>query len=125
MIDWQLKVDGAFPPGWNEHSDGCWFPDFDTQQFLLPYFDVGDQPIDEWGSTVFDAASIVRLQRHLQWRRSFIEGKPAVWTITETVENRAEALTICRDEVLRVIDKTIAMASLATSLDAELLFRGD
>lgn len=125
MIDWQIIVNGDYPAEWDEHTDGCWFPDFDTQRFLLPFFDVGDQPIDEYGGTVFDTAAVIRLRTHLLWQRSYIEGKPASWTMTETTDGGVVTLEIKRDEVLRVIDKTIEMASRVEGLKAEFRFRGD
>lgn len=125
MIDWQILVNGEYPLGWNEHSDGCWFPDFDTQRFLLPYFDVGDQPIDEYGGTVFDTAAVARLKTHLLWQRSYIEGKPTVWTVSESMGNDTATIQVSREVALRVIDKTIEMASRAVGLNGELIFRGD
>lgn len=125
MIDWQIIVNGNYPTDRNEHSDGCWFPDFDTQRLLLPLFDVGDQPIDEYGGTVFDTAAVVRLRTHLRWQRSYFEGKPALWTVSETTINGVEELNLDRDEVLRIIDKTIEMASRAEALNAGFRFRGD
>jgi hypothetical protein len=125
MIDWQIKVNGEFPTGWDEHSDGCWFPDFDTQRFLLPFFDVGDRPIDEYGGTVFNTAAVSRLKAHLLWQRSYIEGKPANWSITETRAEDAETIWINREAALRVIDKTIDMATAAIALDGNFIFRGD
>lgn len=125
MIDWQITVNGEFPPGWNEHTDGCWFPDFDMQRLLLPYFDVGDSPIDECGGTVFDTAAVARLKAHLLWQRSYIEGKPADWTVTETSDNGAETIEVNREAALRVIDETIEMASKAVVLRGEFIFRGD
>nr|WP_315426121.1 hypothetical protein [uncultured Albidiferax sp.] len=125
MIDWQIIVNGEYPAGWNEHLDGCWFPDFDMQRFLLPFFDVGDQPVDEYGGTIFDTAAVVRLKTHLLWQRSYIEAKPDSWTVTETTNGGEETAEIKRDEVLRVIDKTIDMATRAEDLKAQFRFRGD
>jgi hypothetical protein len=107
MMDWQITVNGSFPAGWDEHVDGCWFPDFDSQRLLLPLFDAGDQPIDEYGGTEFDTAAVVRLRTHLRRQRSYFEGKPASWTMAETTSTGIEELNFDRGEVLRVIDKTI------------------
>lgn len=55
-IDWRIQVDGKDLPGWDEEKDGCSFPDFEHQEFLFPYFDVGDQLLDPYDQTVFAAS---------------------------------------------------------------------
>lgn len=92
---------------------------------MLPFFDVGDQPIDEYGRTEFDTAAVIRLRAHLRWQRSYFEGKPSSWTVSETTHDGVEAIEVDRDEVLRIIDKTIEMASRAENLKAGFRFRGD
>jgi hypothetical protein len=125
VIDWQVTVDGQLPEGWDQHKDGCWFPDFDTQLYLLPYFNVGDKPIDEYGSTVFDIASIERLRTHLQRQCSYLEGKEPLWRITETSAQGSHSYEVRRDVVISIIDKTVEMIGVALKLNGQLLFRGD
>ncbi len=86
---------------------------------------VGDQPIDEYGGTEFNTAAVIRLKTHLQWQRSYFEGKPASWTVSEAMNDGVTVIEIDRDKVLRVIDKTIEMASRAEVLRAGFRFRGD
>jgi hypothetical protein len=125
MIDWQIIVEGKFPSGWDENKDGCWFPDFDTQRYLLPYFDVGNQPIDEYGSTSFDSETMKRLRTHLEWQRSYIEAKGESWVIVETCDGQAESYEFQRDVIIEIIDKTISMIKTAIELNGQLVFRGD
>lgn len=125
MIDWQVVVDGKFPCGWDPHRDGCWFPDFDMQRYLLPYFDVGEQPIDEYGATVFDGGAIRRLRVHLEYRRECLEAKCATWLVTETCEGKSYSHEVNRDAAIAIIDKTIAMIDLAIKANAQIVFRGD
>ena len=125
MIDWQLTINGEFPPGWDQHKDGCWFPDFDMQRYLLPYFDVGDQPIDEYGATTFNQDAIRRLRTHLQWQRGYLEAKGVSWKVTETSEDRSHSYEIKRDAALQVIDKTLSMIDRAIEFNSQLIFRGD
>jgi hypothetical protein len=114
-----------FPPGWDPHVDGCWFPDFDVQRYLLPYFDVGDQPIDEYGRTTFDRADIERLMRHLEWQRSRFEGQPEQWSVAEGAESGTVTLHLKREVVLAVLDKTLQMTRRALDCDGTLVFMGD
>lgn len=125
MIDWQIIVEGKFPSGWDEHKDGCWFPDFGTQKYLLPYFDVGEQPIDEYGATRFDVDTMKRLRTHLKWQRDYFEAKGDTWVITETGDGQSESYMLQRDVVVGVIDRTISMVGIAIHLNGQLVFRGD
>jgi hypothetical protein len=125
MIDWQLLVNGEFPSGWDQHKDGCWFPDFDMQRYLLPYFDVGNQPIDEYGATTFDQDAIKRLKTHLLWQRGYLEAKDVSWRITETFGDQSHSYEIKRDAALQVIDKTLTMIDRAIGSGGDLVFRGD
>ena len=125
MIDWQVMVDGEIPLGWDRHKDGCWFPDFGAQSFLLPHFNVGNSPIDEFGKTVFDGDDMQRLRTHLLWQRSYLEAKVEKWTITETDGDRSSSYTVEREVVLRVVDKTLVIIERAGELKGELVFFGD
>jgi hypothetical protein len=71
MIDWQVRINGQNPPDWDHQRDGCWFPNFELQKYLLPIFDVGEQPIDEYSDTVFSKKAMMRLKTHLTWQRGF------------------------------------------------------
>lgn len=125
MIDWQIIVEGKFPSGWDQHKDGCWFPDFNIQRFLLPYFDVGDQPIDEYGATNFDANTMKRLRTHLEWQRAYFEARGASWVVTETCDGVSTSYELQRDVILEIMDKTMSMVDLAIELNGQLVFRGD
>lgn len=125
MIDWKVIVDGEFPRGWNPRTNGCAFPDFDTQEYLLPYFNVGDVPIDEYGGTTFDRAALLRLRAHLEWHIGFFEAKGAAWTVTETSNGRSRTLKLRRRVVLALLDRTIAMIDRAIRLNGALVFLGD
>jgi hypothetical protein len=125
LIDWQVQIDGQFPPGWDPHRDGCWFPDFDHQEYLLPYFDVGDSPLDPYGATVFGEADMRRLREHLSCLRGTFEAKPTVWTVTESFADQSRRMVLDRDRVLAVVDKTLEMIEFALPRRGTLVFRGD
>lgn len=125
MIDWKVIVNGQLPSDWSRDRGCCWFPDFDTQNFLLPHFNVGDQPIDEYGKTVFDAAAVSRLGRHLSEYRGHVEARPTSWSITERSTSGDVSYVIDRETVLAIIDKTLSMVEYALSEGGELIFYGD
>ena len=125
MIDWKVIVNGQLPSDWSGDRGCCWFPDFDTQKFLLPHFNVGDQPIDEYGKTVFDAAAVSRLGRHLSEYRGHVEARPSSWSITEHSTSGDVSYVIDRETVLVIIDKTLSMVEYALSEGGELIFYGD
>lgn len=125
MIDWNVIVNGQLPSDWIQDRDGCGFSDFDTQNFLLPHFNVGDQPIDEYGRTVFDAPAVTRLGTHLLAYRAHVEAWPATLSITERSSRGEVHYVIEREAVLATIDKTLSMAESALSRGGELVFFGD
>ncbi len=125
VIDWCVLIDGREMPGWDARRDGCAFPDDAHQAYLLPLFDVGDVPIDEYGGTEFDAAAQGRLRVHLDWHRSRMEAMPPSWSVTETAGNRVTTRHLHRDKVLDVIDRTLAMLDAAKAVGGTLVFRGD
>lgn len=125
MIDWQIQIDGSAPAGWDPHRDGCWFPDFDHQEYLLPFFDVGDSPIDPYDATAFSEADLLRLRQHLNWHRSCFEGKPASWSVTETSVNGSRVIQLEREKVLAVVDQTLKMIDYAIARGGSLIFCGD
>ena len=125
MIDWQVIVDGEFPPGWDQHKDGCWFTDFDMQVLLLPYFDVGKQPIDQYGGTVFDQDDIKRLYMHLQDHREFFARREEKWQIFEKSNVVSNIFEVNRDDIVKVLDKTIEICKKAIEMNGQILFRGD
>jgi hypothetical protein len=125
MIDWQVIVNGQNPPNWSREDDGCWFPDFHLQNYLLPIFDVGDQPIDEYDTTVFDKLSIIRLRTHLDWRRGYVEARPDVWTVSETFDGGMTSFEVRCEVVLNLIDKTLKMIEFALNCQGQIYFFGD
>lgn len=125
MLDWQVQVDGRDPPGWDQHRDGCWFPDFDHQEYLLPFFDVGDTPIDPYDGTEFREGDLRRLREHLGYYRAGFEAKPATWSVTETVGDQNRTIRLEREKVLSVVDRTLEMIEIALSRGGTLVFRGD
>ena len=125
VIDWSVQVNGTDAPGWDRDRDGCWFPDFDHQAYLLPFFDVGDRPIDEVGSTEFARADLERLRAHLQWWRNVFEGKPDHWTVTEASVRGTETVKLERQKVLAVVDRTLEMIDAASACGGSIVFFGD
>ena len=125
MIDWLIQIDGRDPPGWDQHRDGCYFPDFDHQAYLLPLFDVGDAPIDPYAGTEFLEGDLRRLREHLRCYRAGFESRPPTWTVTETSEVQSKTIRIERDKVLAVVDRTLEMIEIALSRGGTIIFRGD
>ncbi|MDP9968707.1 hypothetical protein J2W37_006486 [Variovorax paradoxus] len=125
MIDWKVTVGGQLPSDWEPRRDGCWFLDFEMQHLLLPHFDVGEQPIDEYGETIFDSGAVARLGTHLSVYRGQIEAKPESWSITERSSRGETTFLVEREAVLAVIDKTLVMIEHVLSRGGELVFSGD
>jgi hypothetical protein len=126
MIDWQIHVDGRLPPGWDPHTDGCWFPDFGYQDYLLPYFDVGATRIDEYGSTEFKAADLQRLRDNLAaLREKLAPEREAFKPGARRLRANAIPKGLDRKKVLQVIDKTLAMIELALERGGTFVFGGD
>jgi hypothetical protein len=125
MISWTIQINGQEPRGWNPSHNGCWFSDDDHQEYLLPYFDVGDARIDPYGGTHFSTVDVIRLRARLSDLRGYIEAKPAEWTVTESSVNHSHTITLRQDEVLRVIDKTMEMTDRAIAEGGGLFFAGD
>lgn len=125
MISWKIQIDGREPPGWDQRRDGCWFSDFDEQEYLLPYFDVGDVQIDPYGGTEFSTVDARRLRDRLSSLRGYIEAKPQEWSVTETGPTGSKTIKLRQDFVLAVIDKTLSMCDAAISKNGGLAFGGD
>jgi hypothetical protein len=125
MIDWQVRIEGHNPPGWDTHRDGCWFPDFNYQRYLLPFFNVGETPIDEYGRTEFREGDLRRLREHLDYYRGIFEAKPTAWSVTESAGGQSRTIHLEQDKILAVIDKTLAMIEVALNGGGTIVFRGD
>ena len=128
MIDWQIRVNGQPPDGWDDWRDGCAFDDFDQQSYLLPYFQVGDQVIDEYDGAAFSPADVRRLRTHLSRLREEIEDRPVAWTITISGGGAGRSdteLHVERAPILDVIDRTLAMIDRAIELGGVIVFGGD
>jgi hypothetical protein len=95
------------------------------QHLLLPHFDVGEQPIDEYGETIFDSGAVARLGTHLSVYRGQLETQPGSWSITERSSRWERTFLVDREAVLAVIDKTLAMIEHALSRGGELVFSDD
>jgi len=125
MIDWQVQIDGKYPPRWNEQRDGCFFPDFAYQEYLLPLFDVGGAGIDPYDGGIYQGEDLKRLRKRLQNWREVFASKPTQWTVTDSSAMDAKNLVLKRKIVLAMFDKTIRMIDIAMSKGGVLVFRGD
>jgi len=92
---------------------------------LLPFFDVGDEPIDPYGRSTFREGDLARLRKHLRLFRESIEAKPSEWSFTETVENLSKTIRLEREKVLDVIDRSLTITEIALSHAGTIVFRGD
>jgi hypothetical protein len=125
MIDWRIQKGGCDIPGDDPRLKGSWFPDFDHQQYLLPFFDVGETPIDEYGRTEFLDGDLRRLRTHLSYWRPVFEAKPTTWTVTESGPHGCTTIHLDRVNVLSIIDCTLEMIELALKQQGILVFFGD
>ena len=125
MLDWQARIDGEPPPGWEPNRDGCWFPDWPYQEHLLPYFDVGDTPLDEYGVTTFEGSALHRLRASLQAARELFATMPESWSVSGASSNTAVTVTMRRKDVLWVIDRTLRMIEVALAAGGCIQFFGD
>jgi len=125
MLDWRVQINGRDPDGWDPRRDGCYFPDFDHQEYLLPFFDVGDTPLDPYDGCEFLEGDLRRLRTHLRCYRAGFEARPTTWSITETLDAQSHTIHLERDKILNVIDRTLQMIDFALSHGGTLMFRGD
>jgi hypothetical protein len=125
MIDWQVQIGGKYPPRWNQQRDGCFFPDFAYQEYLLPFFDVGGEGIDPYDGGIYGGEDLNRLRKRLENWREVFAGKPTRWTVTDSSAVDAKSLVLERKTVLAIFDKTIRMIDIAMSKEGVLVFRGD
>jgi hypothetical protein len=125
VIDWQVRIDGKDPPGWDQHRDGCWFPDFAYQAYLLPDFEADDSPIDEYGGTEFRAADLQKLKTRLVAARERIKAKPARWTVTDWSSGKPHEMPLDRKTALALLDRTPEMIDFALAQGGTIVFRGD
>ena len=112
-------------PGWDDHRDGCAFPDFDHQEYLLPYFNVGDTLIVPYEGADFKKPDMLRLADRLRILRPYMESRSDPWTITERSGDKEVTLRLFRNKVLAIFDKTLNMIDLALAQDGLLVFYGD
>jgi hypothetical protein len=125
MISWTIHVGGRELPGWDQRRDGCWFSDFDEQEYLLPYFNVGNTQIDLYDGTEFSTADTRRLGDRLSALRGYIEAKPKEWSVTETSATEPMVIRLRQESVLATIDKTLSMCEQAMANGGGLAFGGD
>lgn len=126
MIDWGIEVDGKEPPGWDEAKDGCWFPDFAHQDYLYPYFNVGDQILDRYGRTEFLASDMIRLRDRMESLGKEMNHKPSVWTVADSSRAGDEAVMyLDRYKITALAKKTYEMIDRALEFGGFLVFRGD
>ncbi len=125
MISWRMLINGRTPDDWIEARDDCWFPDFDHQEYLLPCIDKGDIPIDPYGSTVFQTSDLIRLLRHIEYLPTYFKSKPAKWSVSDESKSEKKAITLERDKIVELFDKTILMVLLAIESGGTIVFGGD
>ena len=126
MIDWQVRTaTGEQVPGWDDHRDGCAFPDFDHQEYLLPYFNVGDTLILPYEGADFSKHDLLRLANRLRIHRPYFESRLEPWTITESSGGQEVTIRLDRNKVLALLDKTLSMIDFALAENYILVFYGD
>jgi len=125
MISWQVQIGGRTPTDWDPKRDDRWFPDFGYQEFLLPYFDVGESPIDPYGHTELHDADLQRLREHLRNAEGLFEAKPGKWSLTESSEGKSRTIEFERETILALIGGTLEMIELALARGGAIVFLGD
>jgi hypothetical protein len=125
VIDWQVRIDGKDPPGWDQHRDGCWFPDFAYQAYLLPDFDIGSSRIDEYGDVEFRTDDLQKLKARLASARERFKAKPHRWTVIDWSSGEPRETPLERKKVLALLDRTLEMIDFALGRGGTLVFRGD
>jgi hypothetical protein len=60
----------------------------------------------------------------VRWR-DIVEDKPEKWTVTDSSAHDAKTVVLEREQVLAIIDKTIAMIDIAVSKRGVVVFHGD
>lgn len=129
MISWRVEVQVSkgekYPKGWDTQADDCFFPDYDHQEFLLPFFDVGDEIIDECGLTVFHVSDLQRLEKRLASYLKIFAATSEEWSVRSTMWGKSSQIHIQRSVVLELIEKTLNMARYAISINGTMEFFGD
>lgn len=125
MIDWQVQVDGHYPPDWDQHRDGCWFPDFAHQEYMLPYFDVGLTSIDPYDGTEFQTADLEKLRDSLERSTDAFTKPPKSLPIPEHLGYGSTMFSPDPKIMMPIVKKTLAMIQYAMEKNGTLVFRGD
>ena len=127
MISWHIEVN-------DKTSKQYYFPDFQYQELLLPYFGTGKIEIDEYGRTEYQGEELERLVTRLKHSYDYFEAKTIQWEIVETefigeIRNDSRPVSIRkffkRQVVLQLLDNIIQMGTNAQSVNGMLVFLGD
>lgn len=125
MIDWQVQVNGHYPPEWDQHRDGCWFPDFAHQEYMLPYFNVGSTSIDPYDGTEFQMADLEKLRDSLTRSADAFTKPPKSLPIPENLGYGSTEFSPDPKIMMPIVKKTLAMIQYAMEKKGTLVFRGD
>ena len=125
MIDWQIQISENFPADWDQHRDGCWFPDFAYQEYMLPNYDVGSEKIELYEDTHFHFADMEKLKDNLVRFVNAFRDPPRVFSLPPHTGYGADEFSPQSSVMLPLVQKTIDMIDVAIKLNGELLFRGD
>lgn len=125
MINWIVVLGTDPSTGWERTRHNCWFPDFDHQEYMLPMFDVGDEPIDPYDATEFKGDALLRLRSRLVAERGSLDAKAESWSIVEHSSGTPRTLSIRRAEVRKVLDQTLEMIDFAIRENGAIRFCGD
>ncbi len=125
MIHWHVEIEGVVPTSIGGLRNRLWFPDFEVQEHLLPWFNVGDVPIDEYGSTRFDAAAVRRLRVHLEWYSDMLDAKIDKWRIEIIANGIRNGYDFDRAVLSDLIAKAIDLAKYAEAAQGHIVFLGD
>lgn len=113
----------AFPPGYDQQTDGCCFPDWSYQGALLVHFQTGSVIVDEYDGGLFKGADLGYLQKWLSWALDRYEGAPD--SIDHLDLSSFESVPLKRDVIVQVLSKTLEMIKQAKERNACLVFLGD
>lgn len=125
MIDWQVQVNGDYPPDWDRNRDGCWFPDFAYQEYMLPYFDVGSTSIDPYHRTEFQGADLEKLRESLQRSTAAFADPPKSFALTEHSGYGSTKFSPDPLVMMPIVKRTLEMIQYATEKNGMLVFLGD
>ncbi len=117
---------------WGPESTTPWgyFPDWQTQAFLIPLFYEGKPGLDFFSSAVFSGKDLQLLRANLEKTIKLLKEKPEKWPAkghlpTSTTDIGSSISYVYRDIALDVTQRCFELTDLAISSEKDIWFLND